>query len=249
MDGGVPPALGRRSAAVGPAGLAVVLVDGAGRVSHWSEGARALFGHDEGTAVGRSAADLLPVSGALTAADAAPSSLSPGASAFAPSLPSLSSPSPLPWGRGGRRAEPGAPSGTHVFCPVAGRARLGAGGARPREERIDVLWWAYPLPDPGPERLLVLAADAGRFGSGDAPGGGRVAPGFAPHAELPGSGELVRRLAAVLPGAGVRDPGGIVGRVRELGCPVIEFDRPDRMPATPERGVPRCRSFVPGGAG
>ncbi|TLQ42795.1 PAS domain-containing protein [Streptomyces marianii] len=240
MDGGVPPVLRRRSAAVGPAGLAVVLVDGAGRVSHWSAGARALFGHDEETAVGRPAADLLPVSGALTAADAALSSSSPGASV---SLPSRS------WGRGGRRAGPGAPSGTPVFYPVAGRARLGAGGGRPREERIDVLWWAYPLPDPGPERLLVLAADAGRFGSGDAPGGGRVAPGFALHAELPDSGELLRRLAAVLPGTGVRDPGGIVGRVRELGCPVIEFDRADRMPATPERGVPRCRSFVPGGAG
>ncbi|MCZ7457019.1 hypothetical protein [Streptomyces sp. WMMC940] len=240
MDGGVPPALRRRSVAVGPAGLAVVLVDGAGRVSHWSEGARALFGHNEEAAVGRPAADLLPVTGALSAAGVSVSSSSPGPSAYAPARS---------WGGGGRRTGPGAPSWTPAFCPAAGRARLGAGGDRPREERIDVVWWAYPLPDPGPERLLVLAADSGRFGSVDGPGGERVAPGFALHVELPGSGELVRRLAALLPGAGVRDPGAVVGRVRELGCPVIEFEHPDRMPATPDRGVPRCRSFVPGGAG
>lgn len=246
MDGGVPAALRPRSVAVGPAGLAVVFVDGAGHVSYWSDGARALFGHDEATAVGRPAADLLPVTGALAAVGASVSSSSPGPSADRPSSPSSPSRS---WGRGGRRTAPGAPAGTPAFYPAAGRARLGAGGGRPREERIDVLWWAYPLPDPGPERLLVLAADAGRFGSTGAPGGERVAPGFALHTELPDEGELVRRLAAMLPGTGVRDPGGIVGRVRELGCPVIEFERPGRMPATPDRGVPRCRSFVAGGAG
>ncbi|MFE0040338.1 hypothetical protein [Streptomyces sp. NPDC058991] len=243
MDGGVPPALRRRSVAVGPAGLAVVLVDGAGHVSHWSEDARALFGHDEAAAVGRPAADLLPVTGALAAAGPPVSSPSPGSSGSPVSSPSR------PEGRGGRRTAPGDPTGTPAFYPAAGRARLGAGGGRPREERIDVVWWAYPLPDPGPERLLVLAADAGRFGSGGVPGGERVAPGFALRTELPDAGGLVRRLAAILPGTGVGDPGGIVGRVRELGCPVIEFERPDRMPAPPDRGVPRCRSFVPGGAG
>ncbi|MFD9216979.1 PAS domain-containing protein [Streptomyces sp. NPDC087659] len=232
MDGGVPPAPRRRSAAVGATGLAVVVADGHGRVSHWSAGARALFGHDTETAVGRPAVELLPVSGALAAA---PPSSSPG--------------------RDGPGPAPDSPPGTLAFYPAAGRARLGVGGGRPPEERIDVLWWAYPLVGPGPERLLVLAADAGRFGSGHASGTGaagggeRIAPGFALHTELPDSGDLVRRLAGTLPGLGVRDPGGIVDQVRELGCPVVEFRRHDRVPDAPGRGVPGCRSSAPGGDG
>ncbi|WP_432071826.1 hypothetical protein [Streptomyces wuyuanensis] len=254
MDGGVPPAPRRRSAAVGPAGLAVVLADGDGLVSHWSAGARALFGHAEDVAVGQSAMELLPVAGALTA-DAPPGSgsfpvLPPSASP--PASPSAES-SARGRGRPGPAADPC--SEPAVFYPAAGRARLGVGGGRPRDERVDVLWWAYPLAAPGPERLLVLAVDAERFASGGAPGEGgadgdvRIAPGFAPYAELPDFGGLVRRLAGILPGMEVRDPGGIVDQVRELGCPVVEFRRHDRVGSTPGRGVPRCRSFVPGGAG
>ncbi|RNL73440.1 PAS domain-containing protein [Streptomyces sp. I6] len=233
MDVGVPPVLRRRSAALGPTGLAVVVADGDGRVSHWSAGARALFGHEEGTAVGQPAEELLPVAGALSA----------GASRF----PSRRGDGPGP--------VPAPLSEAPVFRPAAGRARLGAGGGRPHEERIDVLWWAYPLEGPGPERLLVLAADAGRFGSGDpsragAGGGGeRIAPGFALHAGLLDSGDLVRRLTGILPDLGVRDPVGIIDRVRELGCPVVEFGHHERVPVPSGRGVPRCRSFVPGGVG
>ncbi|MFE6754203.1 PAS domain-containing protein, partial [Streptomyces sp. NPDC057684] len=45
--------------------LAVVVVDASGLVSHWSTGARRLFGPAREDAVGRPATDLLPVSGAL----------------------------------------------------------------------------------------------------------------------------------------------------------------------------------------
>ncbi|MEV4917332.1 PAS domain-containing protein [Streptomyces tirandamycinicus] len=233
MDVGVPPVLRRRSAAVGPTGLAVVVADGDGCVSHWSAGARALFGHEEEAAVGQPAEELLPVAGARVA----------GASGFASRLGD------------GPGTAPASLCEAPVFRPAAGRARLAAGGGRPHEDRIDVLWWAYPLAGPGPERLLVLAADAGRFGSGDPSGAGargggeRIAPGFALHARLPGSGELVRRLTGILPGLGVCDPVGIVDRVRELGCPVVEFGHHERVPVASGRGVPRCRSFAPGGVG
>ncbi|GBQ02651.1 hypothetical protein SSP531S_41110 [Streptomyces spongiicola] len=232
MDVGVPPVLEWRSVALGPTGLAVVVADGGGRVAHWSAGARVLFGHEEATAVGQPAEELLPVAGALSA----------GASRF----PSRRG--------GGPGPAPATFSEVPVFRPAAGRARLGAGGGRPREERIDVLWWAYPLKGPGPERLLVLAADAGRFGSGapsraGAGGGERLAPGFASHAGLFDFGDLVRRLTGILSRLGLRDPVGIIDRVRELGCPVVEFGYRERVPVPSGRGVPRCRSFAPGGVG
>lgn len=65
MDSGTPPTLPRQSAAAGRIPLAVIVVDGDGLVSHWSTGARRLFGPAREEAVGRSALDLLPVSGAL----------------------------------------------------------------------------------------------------------------------------------------------------------------------------------------
>ncbi|MDJ1132699.1 hypothetical protein [Streptomyces iconiensis] len=47
---------------------AAVAVDGHGVIGHWSPGARALFGYRAREAVGASAAELLPVAGALNAA-------------------------------------------------------------------------------------------------------------------------------------------------------------------------------------
>ncbi|GFH39030.1 PAS domain-containing protein [Streptomyces pacificus] len=239
MDVGVPPVLRRRSAPLGPTGLAVVVADGDGRVSHWSAGARALFGHEEETAVGQPADELLPVAGALAG----------GASRSS---------------RRGRGPASACFSEAPGFRPAAGRARLAAGGGRPHGERIDILWWAYPLVGPGPERLLVLAADAGRFRSGYPPGAGagagagvgcgagcggeRIAPGFALHAG-PDSGDLVRRLGGILPGLGVRDPVGIVDRVRALGCPVVECGHHEPVRVPSGRGVPRSRSLAPGGVG
>jgi PAS domain-containing protein len=65
MDSGFPPGLPRQFATAGRIPLAVVVVDGDGLVSHWSTGARRLFGHSRDEAVGQQAGDLMPVAGAL----------------------------------------------------------------------------------------------------------------------------------------------------------------------------------------
>ncbi|MBP0458133.1 PAS domain-containing protein [Streptomyces montanisoli] len=65
MDSGFPPALPHRIAAAGRIPLGVAVVDRHGLVSHWSTGARQLFGHSAREAVGRYGGDLMPVSGGL----------------------------------------------------------------------------------------------------------------------------------------------------------------------------------------
>ncbi|MEU5701378.1 ATP-binding SpoIIE family protein phosphatase [Streptomyces aurantiacus] len=205
--------------------LAVVVVDRAGLVSHWSRGARRLFGTAREAAVGRPAVDLLPVSGALPEDD---ESAHYGAYAAYDGLgPDLES------SLDGR-----------LSYPAAGRARLTARG----NDRIDVLWWAYPLVGPGPERLLVLAADAGVLRHED-PGervaaervvpGERIVPGFALHTDFPGSEELARRLPDILPSMSVGESARIVAQILELGYPILEFSQNDRVPVTPDWGVPR----------
>ncbi|MER7347434.1 SpoIIE family protein phosphatase [Streptomyces aurantiacus] len=175
--------------------LAVVVVDAGGLVSHWSTGARRLFGHTKEEAVGRPAGD------------------------------------------------PGSSLDGGISYPAAGRARLTVSAHAP--ERIDVLWWAYPLVGPGPERLLVLAADAARLAASGDPDGGRVdhveriAPGFALHTDFPGADELAGRLPEILPSMSVGESARIVAQVLELGYPVLEFSQHDRVPVTPDWGVPR----------
>ncbi|MEV7288859.1 SpoIIE family protein phosphatase [Streptomyces sp. NPDC093252] len=116
--------------------LAVVVVDGGGLVSHWSRGARRIFQVPREAAVGRPVTDLLPVSGAL------PDEEHPHGG------------DPVCDGYEGPDLE--SSLGGRLSHPAAGRARLTV----PERGRIDVLWWAYPLVGPGPERLLVLATDA-----------------------------------------------------------------------------------------
>ncbi|MGW2558796.1 SpoIIE family protein phosphatase [Streptomyces sp. NPDC001514] len=219
MDSGVPPQVPRQYAAAGRIPLAVVVVDSDGLVSHWSTGARRLFGHPKEDAVGRPAVELLPVSGAL--AEDGPyesyesyGGLGPGLNASISGLTSY---------------------------PAAGRARLSVGGA---PDRTDVVWWAYPLVGPGHERLLVLAADAAQFDPGEGVPGPdasveRIAPGFALHTEFPGSDELARRFPEILPSMSVQESSRIVGQVLELGYPVLEFSHHDRVPVTPDWGVPK----------
>ncbi|NBE52805.1 SpoIIE family protein phosphatase [Streptomyces boluensis] len=217
MERGTPDGPVTQTVVTGRVPLAVVVVDAAGLVSHWSSGARRLFGPAKDEAVGRPAVDLLPVSGAL------PDERPEVVSAYDELGPDLES------SLGGRTS-----------YPAAGRARL----SEPGQDRIDVLWWAYPLVGPGAERLLVLAADAGRMSeeSSDGPGRGgteRIAPGFALHTEFPGSDELARRLPEILPSMSVGESSRIVSQVLELGYPVLEFSQHDRVPVTPDWGVPR----------
>ncbi|MCD7436889.1 SpoIIE family protein phosphatase [Streptomyces lincolnensis] len=208
--------------AAGRIPLAVVVVDRDGLVSHWSTGARRLFGASKDEAIGRAAVDLLPVSGALPEEDEA-----------------------TPYGRFASYDGLGPDLETsldgRLSYPAAGRARLtvpgGAGGAR-----ADVLWWAYPLVGPGRERLLVLAADAAGFGPDDADEDAaveRIAPGFALHTDFPGAEELARRLPEILPSMSVGESARIVAQILELGYPVLEFSQNDRVPVTPDWGVAR----------
>ncbi|MGW7364462.1 ATP-binding SpoIIE family protein phosphatase [Streptomyces sp. NPDC054841] len=225
MDSGVSPKLPRQYAAAGRIPLAVVVVDGDGLVSHWSTGARRLFGHAKEAALGQPVVELMPVTGALTEEGSYESDDNYGG--LGPGLD--------------------ASLNGQTSYPAAGRARLTGGGvaeAESRKDRVDVLWWSYPLVGPGPERLLVLAADAAQFDSGeDTPGAEegveRIAPGFALHTEFPGSDELARRLPEILPSMSVRESTRIVAQVLELGYPVIEFSHHDRVPVTLDWGVPR----------
>ncbi|WP_043672454.1 ATP-binding SpoIIE family protein phosphatase [Streptomyces xylophagus] len=205
--------------AVGRVPLAVILIDRDGLVSHWSRGARRLFGATREEAIGQPALDLLPVSGALPEDE----SVSPyGAFAAYDGLgPDLES------SLDGR-----------LSYPAAGRARLTV----PELDRVDVLWWAYPLIGPGQERLLVLAADAGGLRQELPEGDGafeRIAPGFALHTDFPGAEELARRLPEILPSMSVDESARIVAQVLELGYPVLEFSQNERVPVTPDWGVAR----------
>nr|WP_223731928.1 SpoIIE family protein phosphatase [Streptomyces purpurogeneiscleroticus] len=198
--------------------LAVVVVDSRGLVSHWSRGARRLFGPAREEAVGAPAVDLMPVSGALGSAEWHSTDGIDGAED--PHGPDLES-----------------SLGGETSFPRAGRART----ADPERGRVDILWWAYPLVGPGDERLLVLAADAGQLhGEREDEGGGeRFAPGFALHTDFPGAHDLARRLPEILPSMSPQESARIVSQVLELGYPVLEISQQERFPVTPDWGVPR----------
>ncbi|MEU7722530.1 ATP-binding SpoIIE family protein phosphatase [Streptomyces tibetensis] len=216
MDRGIDRAeqgAGTEPAEPGRVPLAVVVVDRDGLVSHWSRGARRLFGVPKEEAIGRTALDLLPVSGAL------PEEQGPTGAGAAEDDPGPGLESSLDGG---------------LSYPAAGRARLTASG----DGRVDVLWWAYPLVGPGPERLLVVAAGTEGLGAGDG-ACERIAPGFALHTDFPGAEELARRLPEILPSMSVGESTRIVAQVLELGYPILEFSRNDRVPVTPDWGVAR----------
>ncbi|MFI8307099.1 SpoIIE family protein phosphatase [Streptomyces sp. NPDC085927] len=236
-DGAVTEGLG-----AGRIPLAVVVVDRDGLVSHWSTGARRLFGLSKDDALGRPAVDLLPVSGALPGDEEEREAGRHGAYASYADHDGLG---------------PGFESSLDrgLSCPAAGRARLAAPASVPAREsgagpgsglapgsgagRVDVLWWAYPLVGPGSERLLVLAADADALHGDGTEALERIAPGFAPHTDFPGSADLARRLPEILPGMSVGESARIAAQILDMGCPVLEFSRNERVPVTPDWGVPR----------
>ena len=205
-------------AAAGRIPLAVVVVDREGLVSHWSRGARRLFGASKEEALGQPAVDLLPVSGALPDdgdEDTTPYGAHLADDGLGPDLESSLD---------GR-----------LSYPASGRARLTV----PGRDRVDVLWWAYPLVGPGHERLLVLAADTDVLRQDDDVVVERIAPGFALHTNFPGADELARRLPEILPSMSVGEGARIVAQILELGYPVLEFSQNDLVPVTPDWGVPR----------
>ncbi|MBW1600550.1 SpoIIE family protein phosphatase [Streptomyces sp. JJ66] len=190
--------------------LAVVVIDGAGRVSHWSTGARKLFGATRAEAVGRPAVELLPVSGAF--------------------------------------GDPGWEAGLRDDASYAtGYATTGRARGTEGSGSEDVLWWAYPLVGPGPERLLVLATGIGALREPGAtredPGGRdlgeRIAPGLAQHTDFPGADTLARRLPEILPSMSPQESARVASQVLELGYPVLEISQQERVPVTPDWGVPR----------
>ncbi len=129
----------------------------------------------------------------------------------------------------------GTPGTPRPAAPASARPRKASG-----DERLDVLWWAYPLVGPGPSRLLVLAADATPAARRTRPrrrdrraGLARLRP---PHrtARLRGTsnGGCPTSCPTWAPGLSAR----IVSQVLELGYPVLEFSRFERVPVQPVLG-------------
>ncbi|MDX2675301.1 SpoIIE family protein phosphatase [Streptomyces sp. NY05-11A] len=219
--------------------LAVVVVDREGLVSHWSTGARRLFGAAKEEAIGRPAVDLLPVSGALPDPEDDLPDAGYGTAGDYGGYRSYGDHAAAYDGLG-----PGLDSSLDrgLGYPAAGRARLTVPERDGDGDRVDVLWWAYPLVGPGTERLLVLAADAAALHSDDPVDRAaveRIAPGFALHTDFPGAEDLARRLPEILPSMSVGESARIVAQILELGYPVLEFSQNDRVPVTPDWGVAR----------
>ncbi|WP_329222383.1 SpoIIE family protein phosphatase [Streptomyces sp. NBC_01485] len=240
--------------------LAVVVVDREGLVSHWSTGARRLFGAVKEEAIGRPAIDLLPVSGALPEPDDDLPDGGYGATGGYSGYKGTGGSggyggSGGSGGYGDYAAHDGLGPGLDssldqgLGYPAAGRARLTV--PERDGDRVDVLWWAYPLVGPGTERLLVLAADAAALHQDDQedqedqdePADRAavecIAPGFARHTDFPGAEDLAGRLPEILPSMSVGEGARIVAQILELGYPVLEFSQNDRVPVTPDWGVTR----------
>ncbi|MDT0345985.1 PAS domain-containing protein [Streptomyces sp. DSM 44938] len=216
--------------------LAVIVVDVAGRVSHWSDGARRLFGVGPKDAVGRPAAELLPLSTVLDpdAGDPVGEPAPPDPLPRARSIPRTESilPAELLLGAG-------TTSGTGPARPAAGRFWT----RRPDRDGTagDVLWWVYPLRGPGAARVLVLAGDgAGLRADGLGAPDRSVSPGFATRTGSAEAAELARRLPDALPGMTRAESGYIAGQLCDLGHPVLEVGAPaagETHPGPPSPGA------------
>ncbi|MGW7576233.1 hypothetical protein [Streptomyces sp. NPDC054765] len=219
--------------------LAVVVVGADGRISHWSSGAQHLFGSTREEAVGAPAVDLMPVTGALGDKEwgartngSRKSNACEVGNGFDDGLPVSSGFEVSNGFDRGNSLDQEASWGDAAFHPTSGRARMAIAGRGP----VDLLWWAYPLPDHGAGRVLVLAVDADRLHGGDSKESGagheRFAPSFGLHTDFPGAGDLARRLPELLPGISPQESARIVSQVLELGCPVLEVSLQERFPVT-----------------
>ncbi|TDC22367.1 PAS domain-containing protein [Streptomyces sp. 8K308] len=215
----------RTTAAVtGRIPLAVVVVDGAGEISHWSAGARRLFGIERDEAVGRRAAEVMPISAVMSVDGDPEGEAGQGANDTGPLDPE-------------EHVEFIFGTDTVEFSqPLAGRFWT---QDPVFAETRDVLWWAYPLNGPGAARVLVLAADGATAQPGEPTAEDRVSPDFAPHGRLEEADELAGRLPEIMPSMSPQEAGHIAHQVLEQGYPVLEFSRHARVPVTADWGVPR----------
>ncbi|MFC9240058.1 hypothetical protein ACFTZK_26945 [Streptomyces decoyicus] len=230
MERGPLPGDDLTLAAPGRIPLAVVVVGADGRISHWSGGAHRLFGPTREEAVGAPAVDLMPVTGALGDAEWGGRRTNGWEERHGSEMRNG-----VETSKGAEGANPAvleAPLAGGASYPTAGRARMATAGTGP----VDLLWWAYPLAGPGVGRILVLAADAERLPGGDdgesGAGHERFAPAFGLHTDIPGAGDLARRLPEILPSISPQESARIVSQVLELGYPVLEVSLRERFPVT-----------------
>lgn len=214
---------GRRAGVVALLRVASILVDPEGRIAGWNRAAEELFGHRAEVACGRTASGLLPaIEPRPETADPAPPGTGRRCDAF-DTLDDLTQPDTA-W------------AGTMAVID--------------REERLkDVLWWAYPLLEPGGRSLLALAADARPLRSS----GPRIALGerLVPYAAAPAAGSArPHRVAAAL-GPAAADPAApaalaamlpigsderrqrLLAQVGAAGLPAIWVDSATRLPVMP----------------
>ncbi|MDB1089266.1 PAS domain-containing protein [Streptomyces sp. ACA25] len=173
--------------------LAAVPVDGRGLITHWSAGARLLFGRSREEMVDRPAADILPVSGVLDGVGAGEQ-----AGAAYHHLPGTGGPA----------------------CPTAGRFRTSGpdGGRRdvlwwayPMDGHGPVCLLVLAA-----DRDELPPAFMGRDRQG-------VAAGFAPPACLPAAGrQRAAGLLRIMPGMRPGEREQLASRVIECGRPVLE---------------------------
>lgn len=213
--------------------VASVLVDADGRIALWNRAAEEIFGHRAEVAHGRTASGLLP------AVEPRPETGVP---------------------------RPGAPAhrcdalDTLDDLTRHDTAWAGAMSVIDREERLrDVIWWAYPLVEPGGRSLLALAADARplrsagpRIALGEkllpyaatpsADGGfHRVAPAFAPAGP---SG--ANALARLLPRGSDERRHRLLGQLAAAGLPALWVDAATRLPVVPYEPAGRGAARVAG---
>ncbi|MEW2544632.1 PAS domain-containing protein [Streptomyces sp. NPDC047002] len=221
MDSGFPPGLSRQVAAAGRIPLAVAVVDRDGLVSHWSTGARRLFGHSDGEARGRRADDLMPVAGALAAQEQG-----------------------VAHGPSGGRGTAAPAAGLATACASDGARTDVLWWAYPLAGASDRVLAQRA-------GHLVLAADTRgltRGGPARLAHGARVMPGFARPGRFRGAHRLGARLPYILPAMARADAVRLAERVLELGYPVLEFSHCEQVPVTPVRYLPHAQRRTPCGS-
>ncbi|MFI5648385.1 SpoIIE family protein phosphatase [Kitasatospora sp. NPDC051705] len=200
--------------------LALVLVDRTGRIAQWSRAAEELFGHRADVAHDRAASGLLPAVEPLGASGSVVR----------------------------RRCDA---LDTLAALTSEGRPWAGQMPVTDREEHLrDVLWWAYPLPEPfggllalaadarplrtaGPrlvlgERLLPFAATPSARGGFHRLGATLTAPGRLSAGLLPAD-----RLVPLLPAGSADRRALLLDALDRAGLPALRLDASTVLPVLP----------------